>query len=129
MSAARAPPRIVVRSIPDERFILAGSSHVTGFQNYDELTLQASAAEPHPTEIVDSDPYNIIYSRGTTGSPKRIVHKHYIRVMYCTLFASTLPHGPRERGAALGLHRFQRRRPHAYARDVSRCEVHLGQEL
>src|SRR5208282_5038721 len=51
-----------LRNVPDERFILTGSARVSGFQNYDELTHQASAAEPAPTEIKDSDPYNIIYS-------------------------------------------------------------------
>jgi acyl-CoA synthetase (AMP-forming)/AMP-acid ligase II len=40
-------------------------------------------------EVSDDDPYNIIYSSGTTGDPKGIVHTHYVRMAYCTGFASS----------------------------------------
>jgi long-chain acyl-CoA synthetase len=93
-----AARRQELKSVPEDRFILTGSSPVSGFQsrfqNYDELTSRASAAEPPTTEIVDADPYNIIYSSGTTGMPKGIVHTHYIRAVYCTLFASTFRMSP-----------------------------------
>lgn len=78
-----------LRDVPDERFILTGPSRVAGFQSYEELTARASETEPQRIEIIDGDPYNIIYSSGTTGLPKGIVHTHYIRAVYCMLFAST----------------------------------------
>ncbi|HEY5791268.1 MAG TPA: AMP-binding protein, partial [Gammaproteobacteria bacterium] len=50
-------------------------------------TAEAGAAEPPDARLGGADVFNIVYSSGTTGQPKGIVHTHYVRAMYCTLFA------------------------------------------
>jgi acyl-CoA synthetase (AMP-forming)/AMP-acid ligase II len=74
--------------IANDRYVVTGTGAVSGYRNFDELTAAASEQNPHGIEINDDDLFNIIYSSGTTGQPKGIVHTHYIRAMYCTLFAS-----------------------------------------
>jgi len=80
--------------LPASRFIVTGASRSQGFQSYEELTAAASDSEPPKTEVSDDDLYNIIYSSGTTGEPKGIVHTHYIRAVYCLMFASTYRMSP-----------------------------------
>ncbi len=74
--------------IPPGNYMLVGATSSSGYLDYRSLTDAASGEEPRPVEINDQDPFNIIYSSGTTGLPKGIVHTHYVRAMYCTTFAS-----------------------------------------
>lgn len=74
--------------ISQDRYLVTGSELPDGYRSYNELTASATDIDPPPIEINDHDLFNIIYSSGTTGQPKGIVHNHYIRAMYCTLFAS-----------------------------------------
>src|SRR6266508_2867282 len=76
-----------LKDIPANRYISTDDDQ--GYQSYAALTAAASVDEPPKGEIRDEDPFNIIYSSGTTGLPKGIVHTHYIRGMYCTMFASS----------------------------------------
>lgn len=75
--------------VPADRYVLVDGSGANGYLDYHALTAAASDAEPPWVEVTDDDPYNIIYSSGTTGKPKGIVHTHYIRMAYCTGFASS----------------------------------------
>lgn len=74
--------------IAPERYIITDAPGTPGFCDYHALTGAASDAEPPFVQIEDSDPFNIIYSSGTTGLPKGIVHNHYVRAMYCQIFSA-----------------------------------------
>src|SRR5262245_26412351 len=79
--------RVKVPAIPAERWVLV-DGETPGFRPYATLVAGASESEPPPVALASDDPYNIIYSSGTTGEPKGIVHTHGIRTSYCTLMAT-----------------------------------------
>jgi acyl-CoA synthetase (AMP-forming)/AMP-acid ligase II len=73
-------------NVPVDRYILTDAPDIPGYHGYQALTAAASDHDPY-VALTDDDLYNIIYSSGTTGLPKGIVHTHYIRGMYGMLFA------------------------------------------
>ena len=72
-----------------DRYVLMDDPNMNGYQYYHSLVSYASEDEPPFVQINDDDPYNIIYSSGTTGLPKGIVHTHYVRANYCMLFSAS----------------------------------------
>ncbi len=61
--------------IPAKWVSLDGSAHGQPFTEW----LAPKGAEPKPVELKPEAPFNIIYSSGTTGTPKGIVQSHAMR--------------------------------------------------
>lgn len=71
------------------RYITVGGTAADGFLDYEGIIEAQEGSTLPAVSIMDDDVFNIVYSSGTTGMPKGIIHTHYIRAMYCALFAST----------------------------------------
>lgn len=74
-------------AVKHDRYLLIDGTR-TGYRDYHGLKAAASSDEPVCREVSPDDPFNIMYSSGTTGLPKGIVHTHRIRMAYATSFAA-----------------------------------------
>jgi acyl-CoA synthetase (AMP-forming)/AMP-acid ligase II len=66
------------------------------FDDYAELTA-ARRDDFAPEPCGPDDLFNIMYTSGTTGLPKGIMHSHFVRSMYCLLMASAFRMTPESR--------------------------------
>jgi len=76
-----------LKAIAHDRYLLTDGPR-NGYRDYHALKAAAGDEEPEGVEVGPDDPFNIMYSSGTTGAPKGIVHTHRIRAAYGTSFAA-----------------------------------------
>ena len=80
-------------TIGADRALLIDADARTGYRSYHALVDAAEDAAP-TVDVSGEDPYNIIYSSGTTGLPKGIVLSQQVRALYGTLFGLAWRMGP-----------------------------------
>ena len=71
--------------IGPDRWLLIDGDGRRGYSPYHALVDAADDAVPS-VKVDEDDPYNIIYSSGTTGQPKGIVLSQRVRALYGALF-------------------------------------------
>ena len=80
--------------LPGRVLLIDGASG--DFGDYGALTA-ARADTFVPEHCGPDDLFNIMYTSGTTGLPKGIMHSHHVRSMYCLLMASAYRMTPESR--------------------------------
>jgi acyl-CoA synthetase (AMP-forming)/AMP-acid ligase II len=80
------PVRAELTDLAPERVLLLDGA-AGGYGDYAQEA-PAIGAPAASVAVGQNDLFNIMYTSGTTGLPKGIMHTHFVRAMYCTLFAS-----------------------------------------
>jgi acyl-CoA synthetase (AMP-forming)/AMP-acid ligase II len=80
--------------LPGRVLLIDGAAGEIG--DYGALA-EAQAAEFVAERCGPDDLFNIMYTSGTTGLPKGIMHSHYVRSMYCLLMACAYRFTPESR--------------------------------
>ena len=62
--------------------------------DYHGLVSRVSEAPPARAPVAEDDLYNIMYTSGTTGMPKGILHTHLTRSMYSLIFSAAFRFTP-----------------------------------
>ncbi|MBK6980177.1 MAG: AMP-binding protein [Betaproteobacteria bacterium] len=88
----------VLREMPGElpANVLLVDGAAPGFGDYRALSAQ-QPGDLEPAEAGPDDLFNIMFTSGTTGVPKGIMHTHFVRSMYATLMGPAFRMAPESR--------------------------------
>lgn len=89
----------ISKQLPPHVLLIDGSA--PGFGDYRALAA-AQSETLVPSEVTTDDLFNIMFTSGTTGLPKGIMHTHFVRSMYCTLMGAALRMTPESRTLHVG---------------------------
>jgi acyl-CoA synthetase (AMP-forming)/AMP-acid ligase II len=91
-------PRLAYAPAPS--FVLTDGQ---GLELSNFASLAATASDTEPNAAVEAgDLMTVMYTSGTTGLPKGIMHTHFLRAMYAGLMASTWRMAPRASSSTPG---------------------------
>ncbi len=77
-----------IKNIPMENFIMVDADQ-NGRSSFSNFVAKHSTSPPAYPEMRQEDLFNIVYSSGTTGLPKGIMHSHLVRSHYGSHFAAS----------------------------------------
>jgi len=79
-----------LKNINKKSYILVGDSAVKSeYSSYPDFIAASPDSAPAYPQMQQEDLFNIVYSSGTTGLPKGIMHSHLIRSHYGSHFAAS----------------------------------------